>query len=511
MALDALVDGTVQICIDPSLNAFAENCCITLEGQYLVNPLLAQPIVPDVRMKVSTRKIAEINSLFVAGSQLAEMVKAAVRQCGRYITIYVIPRADAAGAVKSEYTMTVTGPATTAGMIDMLFGDELYSFSRVPVAIGDTATTIAAAIVAALPASLPYTATAAAGVITFVAKNGGTVGNYFNPIINFRGRSNYLPAGVTFTTARTIVGAGDPVATDYATVMGTCCCAIFGLGISTPANRNALRDYIRSSWDCEKPQCFGQGYGYADGDTVGAALALWQNDPEMIVRPTNSAKIYSYPWLHVAARAAQAGCYSCTNPEVSQQGQTYGVLHAIRLPGVCAPEEWTFAERQQLQENGFSVDIPKSDAVGVFTSPMVVNDVTQYLEDENGNPNLTYRDAISRRLVTKVAVGLAEVLAEIRGPAYFNPLTKIRTGTIGTNKTLMLARLRKWAKDNEGVLFNRFDSIESSLRLVEDVEEARTCSGIPCKLKLYFRFSLPCRSATIGATLQPDYIANCAR
>lgn len=112
---------------------------------------------------------------FGRGSQCHRMV-VDILQTNPYARLFVCPITDAAGAVAATATITITGTATAAGSVDLNLAGVAV---QVAVASADTATSIAAAIVAAVTArpDLPFTAANAAGVVTLTARNQGTVGN----------------------------------------------------------------------------------------------------------------------------------------------------------------------------------------------------------------------------------------------------------------------------------------------------------------------------------------------
>lgn len=118
---------------------------------------------------------SEAIAYFGAGSVAHLMVKAALK-ANPYANISVIAPADGGGSVAASGTVTCTGPATSAGLLTLKIADKAI---EVPVAAGDTATEIAAALKAALDnlPELPVTAAAAEGVVTLTAKNKGLLGN----------------------------------------------------------------------------------------------------------------------------------------------------------------------------------------------------------------------------------------------------------------------------------------------------------------------------------------------
>mgnify|MGYP000222745492 FL=1 len=477
-----------------------------MEGQYVVNGALATPVVSDVPMLIpSTRNI---DQMFTAGSILAESLKTVFKICPNGAEVYAVPRVDAGSSVKAVYTLTITGPATSDGQIDLFLGDLQYSIQGLDVTSTQSATAIAAAIVAAIPSSFPYVVTVAAGVITFTAKNAGTVGNFLNPVVNPRALQNYMPTGVSFAFLQTVVGSVDPAPINYATALGTCCYSIFALLSGSVTWQRGMRDYIRSAWDCSKPQCFGHGYTYNSG-SLGTVLATGDNSAEFSRLAWKPSDV-NFPWMVVAGYAARSACTACTSPELSIQGRTYGALVAIKRPQACATP-WTYDEAQQLHDAGFVTYAPVGQGSGQYTWPYIVNDVTNYLYDDLGRPNATFRDANSRRLSASTAVKIATKLNEFNGIALYSISTKVPQGIFGTNKRLMLAAMHDWAKSNVGILFSEFENLENDLTLQTDFEVAPPCQGVPCKLHLNIRYKPPCRIANIAVQMQPALLDNCLR
>jgi phage tail sheath gpL-like len=128
---------------------------------------------------------------------------------------WVVPQAEAGGAVAASGTLTVTGPSTEAGTVYLYIGGDLV---KVAVASGDTDATIAASIETAVNAdtSLPVTASAALGVVTITAKTKGTWGNKIALTFNW-GFQETLPAGVSIVVVDMASGATDPDITDALT------------------------------------------------------------------------------------------------------------------------------------------------------------------------------------------------------------------------------------------------------------------------------------------------------
>lgn len=508
MAQEALSDGYVNLCIDPSLNFADGTCRVFIEGQ-VYDPDLGCPIVPDVIVRVNS--VRDVDCQFGPGSPLAEAIKKAMCQCPSGIEVYALPRLDSTDpdAAAAVYTLTVAGTATSDGRATFFMGDSEYNID-VRVREGETAAQIAAIIAAAVPETFPFTATVAGAVITLTAKNKGTIGNHLNVIYNWAGRSGYAPSGVTFTFAQTVQGEIDPgpPAAGYASIVGECCYSCYILLTEDTTWQEGLRDHIRSAWACDKPQCFGHGYVYNVG-TVGQILSTGDNSGELS-RMAHSAEDPIFPYLKVAAFGALSCCTACENPELSIQGPVNGLLSCVAMPTTCSAF-FSYDDTVALREAGFVVTGPATIGTGALTNPYVFNDVTNYLYDDLGRPNATFRDASARRLAAATAISIAEKLQEFNGLGLFTKNTTIREGVLGTNPRLMLANIRAWAKQNVGVLFSEFDDIDSDIQLRTDFQVAPKCAGKPGVLHLNMRYRPPVRIDRVNVNLQPALLDNCDR
>jgi hypothetical protein len=501
MAQSVLSDGYVQVCVSSSLNFLSGGCRVLVVGQKL-----AAGNAPTTKPS-QVRSVRDIAPLFGDGSIIAEALRKVFQQCPRGVDIWALPQADAAGAVKAVHTLTITGTATSPGRFSLYMVEADYAVNFA-VETGDTPTVIGDALVAALPANFPFVAVNAAGVVTLTAKNGGTVANDLVMVYNPEARPNYAPAGVTVAHAQTTVGTGDPAAVDYAAALGECCYSCYALLYGDGPQQDALRDHLRDAWDCSKPQCFGHGYVY-DVGTPTEIVATGDNSPELS-RMAICPEWPVAPWLMTAAYAALSCCTTCDNPELSVQGQNNGLLSSIRMPQSC-DACFSFDDQTYLRENGFVVVGPANIGSGGYTNPYIFNDVTNYLYDELGRPNVTFRDANSRRLASTTALSIATKLQEFNGVGFFPGSTEIKRGVQGTNKQLMLADIRAWAKANVGVLFGDFPNINENIQLQTDFEVAPRCTGIPGRLHLTMQYQPPVRVSSIGVSLTPQLLDNCNR
>lgn len=504
MAQDSLRDGFVSICLDTSLNYYAAKCRVIVEGQFV--PVVGSGLVADVPILINS--VNDINSLFTGGSVLAESLRRVFCICPSNVEVWAIPRADAAGAVKAVYDLTIAGPATSDGQFTLFMIDDIYSVSF-PVTNGSSVATIAAAFIANLSANFPYTCTATATGIHMVALNGGTVGNYLNPIYNWAGFRNYSPAGVTVSAIRTTPGSINPAAINYSAAVNECCFDCWVLLTDDIVWQRGMRDWLRSNWDCNKPQCFGNGYTYDTG-TLGQVLATGDNSEvfNRLAYPVNDANV---PWLLVSEYAAKSCCTACSNPELSIQGPINGLLTCTNRPSSCS-QPWTLADRLTLAAAGFVLYGPVSQSPGAYTNAYIYNDITNSLTDSKSRPNVTWQSTTTRRWAKNFATTLAaELSADFNGLAAYTDGTQIRSGVFGTTKNLMLARIIAWLRTQEGVTISTIADVSTQVILTSDFDTAPACRGIPGKYALKLTVQPGIRVANINAQILPQILSNCSR
>jgi phage tail sheath gpL-like len=505
MAQDVLRDNFVQLCIDPSLNFYDGKCRVLVEGQMTGD---GDATADALRPLPSDRNLED---LFGLGSQLTESLKLMFCMCPTNAEFFVIPRADPIGGVEATFTLTVTGSAATDGRIELFALDGKYNVDF-HVEAGQSATQIAAAIASEYTSefagAFPYDVTSAAGVVTFTAKNAGTVGNYLNVVYNWRNMPDYPPAGVAISFASAVAGTGDLTALNYASILGGCCYSCYAILGSGSDYQESWQEYLETLWSCDTPQCFGHGYTYNVG-TLGQILPRATN-AAVFSRIAHCMTDLSPPYFKAAAYAALSCCTACSSPELNVQGQNYGVLNCLNIPESCSMC-FTPPEQQQLKDAGFVVTGPLNNGSGAYTSPYIFNDITNYLYDENMRPNATFRDTSSRRLAAATAIEIGTELQGFSGLALFTKNTDIKQGIFGTTPRLVLARVRAFAKSKIGILFSEFENIDNDIQIRTDAEMKPPCQGKPGKLHLFFKYRPPVRIEQIVTTLQPELLLNCNR
>jgi phage tail sheath gpL-like len=209
------------------------------------------------------------------GSIVHLMARAALK-ANPYAQIYVCGQPDSANApVAATGTITITGTPTATGMITVSVGNSSY---QVGISATDTPTTIAANIVQALNAdqSLPVTYVAAAGVITFTAKNKGTVCNQVALA------ATLTAPGVTAVCAGMSGGSVDPNVQDCLTACFSGSYGIYATPYNDQANLTSLRtDLENLSGPLEQRSATGV-YGFTGTLAAATTLAGEINDGRMV-------------------------------------------------------------------------------------------------------------------------------------------------------------------------------------------------------------------------------------
>lgn len=173
------------------------------------------------------------------GSMAHHQVRAAIK-ANPYLQMTLILLDDAGGSIAASGTVVISNAASGAGTLTLVIGND---YVTIAMASGDSTTSIAAALAAAINAKpdLPVTATAALATVTVTAKNKGTLGNSIKMSSAGTGST-----GVVGTVTAMDNGATDPV-------LSAALAAMFGAGhniIVCPyidtTSLTALRDHLDS-------------------------------------------------------------------------------------------------------------------------------------------------------------------------------------------------------------------------------------------------------------------------
>lgn len=347
----------------------------------------------NVPVRVSSG--AEADVLFGFGSQLAREVRAYIAN-DPVGELWAIPVADDGGAAPATGQLTITGPATGAGSFVLYIAGQRLAIA---VVSGDSATTIALAIKAALgvdeaaalvlKSQFPVTANNVAGVMTFTARNKGPVGNRIDLRVNYLGSAGgeALPAGVIATFVAMSAGATNPGLSTMIAAMGDKRFSYIAQPWTDATSLDAWKaehgDTASGRWGYVR-QLYGSVFS-ADVDTYGnlsvtVLAAALKNDPHMFIMGVEACPTPPYEIAGAyAARAAASG-----------RSDRSMHLNNLELIGVLAPavvDQFSYSEREVLL--GVGITTP---AVTGFGSVLIQRAVSTYTKNAGGAADAAYRD-----------------------------------------------------------------------------------------------------------------------
>jgi phage tail sheath gpL-like len=340
---------------------------------FIGNKLAAGTLPANTLVRINNP--AEAAPLFGRGSVLHEMLRGA-RAVNKEADMWAIALDDLADGVQATQTLTLTGPATSAGTLALRINHELIS---VGVSVGDTATTVAAATVAAVNAYLdcPMTAASAAGVVTFTARHKGVFGNDIDVRLNYQ-RDEVLPAGLTAVVAVGVTGTGNPdVATALAAIANESYYTIV-VPYSDTTNIDKLEVELSSRFggmDMRTGHLFaGKAGTHGALTTFGAARNNVHETMLGVKRPPQGA----YNWA--ARMASVVEFFGAIDPALP--------FKSLEVPGLAAPAEadrFTRPERELLLRDGISTfDVAQDGTV------LIEQIITTYQTNPQGIDDVSY-------------------------------------------------------------------------------------------------------------------------
>lgn len=332
---------------------------------------------------------SEAATFFGRGSIAHLMVRAAL-QANPYLQLTVIAMDDAGAGVAAAGTVTLANNATGVGVLTVNIGDQAV---QIAVAVGDTPTVQAAALVAqaAKQPDLPVTAASAAGVITFTAKNKGTQGN------GIKVSATNTAAGTTVAVIAMANGATDPtLATALAVAFSS------GHNVICPAwndqvNLTALRTHLDNvSGPLEQRGAIGI---YAHVGSLAQATTL--------AGQINSGRISG---IHVPTAFEQsyevAAAYAAV---VAFEEDPARPLNTLALTGIL-PNPLANRLSRTEQENELNNGVTPTE-VGPGDKVQIVRAITTYTLDPQAVPDISLFDLTTIRTLDYVRKAVRERIA----------------------------------------------------------------------------------------------------
>lgn len=406
---------------------------------------------------------SQAKAFFGRGSLLANMLER-FKAANSLIECWAIAQEDDDAAVAATGSVSFVGTATGSGTLNFYIAGRRV---RIKIAAGDTASEIAAALVAAINdaanADLPVTA-AVDGEDTFVAnitaRNEGECGNMIDLRLNYY-QDEFTPAGVTPTITAMSGGSGNPDVEDVLTAIGDEWYTDFVMPYTDSANITAMRDELDSRWSAMKMidgMCWcAQGNTHANLITAGQG----RNSHLMTFMGEYNSPVPAYEWA--AVYAAVAG-YALKNDPARP-------VQTLAMTGILPPpvtNRFTLEEQNLLLKNGIATfDV---DAGGVTR---IQRAVTAYRENALGADDPSYLDAMSVKTVSYLRYDLRNFIA-LRYPRYkladdgtnFAPGQPIVTPKI--IKAAIVGRFKQW--EEQGLVEN-FEQFVQDLIVERDAND----------------------------------------
>lgn len=225
----------------------------------------------------------QTDDLFGVGTPLALMARKAFEVgalVGQSPRLHAVSMPEPSGGTARTFTFTVTGTATSAGVLNFTIKGVLMS---VGVSIGHTPTDIALAIsneIARQRLVLPVTAAPAVGVVTCTSIVKGENGNDIKFTVE---QSTNAPAGVTLVAAAAVSGAG--VADATAALAATAGSDYDALPIENhkSADITLAVSHVTTAWGISEKNWRFIFFGETGSLGTATALATAANDKAIVV------------------------------------------------------------------------------------------------------------------------------------------------------------------------------------------------------------------------------------
>ena len=324
---------------------------------------------------------AQVAALAGLGSMLHRMALAYFAD-NTFTETWIGVLGDNVAGVAPTGTLTVTGPESGAGTLQIYIGGELVS---VAVASGDAATAIATAIAAAITAiaDLPVTAAAVGAVVTLTHRHKGTIGNGLDVRLNYQ-IGNAIPAGVAVAIVAMNGGTTDPTLTNLIAAMGDTWFDVVAMPYTDATSLTAIENELERRFG---PMVMADGavITAANGSQATmATLGNGRNSKQSCIVATNNSPT---PVPEYAANiAALVAFYGNIDP-----ARPFQTLASSWILPPAQSDQFTLSQRNILLQDGISTT--KAVAGGVV---QIERMITTYKTNSAGAADTSYLDLTTR-------------------------------------------------------------------------------------------------------------------
>ena len=334
---------------------------------------------------------AEVAERYGAGSQAHLMADAAIKAYAN-AALSIITLADHSAGVAASGKITITGNATTQGVLRVGIGNA--DVLMVPVAAGDSADTVGKAVKAAIAAQpgLPVSAAEAAGVVTITAKNKGAEGNAIRLL------AACTAAGISTTVTAMANGLVNP---DIAAALNAVVAEghhIIACGINDETNLLKLRAHLDTvASPMEKRWAIGV-YGQTGTLAQATTLAGRLNHGHIV-----SAWYRGTPSLPCELTAA----FAAVMASEEDPARPLNTL-ALNSIGVCESKDKTMRTEQ---ENALYNGVTPIETSPAGTQAQIVRAITTYTKTANGTADESLLDVTTVRTLIYVSRACVDRIA----------------------------------------------------------------------------------------------------
>jgi phage tail sheath gpL-like len=395
---------------------------------------------------------SQVLTLAGRGSMLHRM---AMRyfQNNAFTETYIGVVEDNGAGVAASGTITVSGPATSAGTVNLYLGGTLL---QIGVASGDSASSIATAINAAINANLdlPVTSTVLNAVVTVTFRHKGLVGNSFDMRANYQDGEKY-PAGVSLAFVALANGTTAPSLATLIATLGDMWFQVWAMPYTDATTLTAVETELASRFGPMR---------LIDGIAITAAagsvatlgtLGDTRNSQHLCIASMPGENPVTPPMEFAAAVAAVTAFNANNDP--ARPFQT------LALAGVLPPAEidlFTNTERNLLLYDGVST--AKVASGGVVQIERLV---TTYQTNSTGAPDPSYLDATTMLTLLYLRFSFRNrILSRYPRHKLANDGTRYGAGQAVITPKIGKAEAIAWFREMEELgLVENFDGFKTNL------------------------------------------------
>lgn len=367
--------------------------------------------------------------------------------------LWIMPIADNGAGVAASGTLTVTGPATAAGTLNIYFGGTRV---QVSVASGAVQNDIATAINAAINANLdlPITSAVSTNVVTWTFRHKGVVGNSFDVRLNYQDGET-TPAGAAVAIVAASGGTTNPTLTSAITALGDNWYQVWTHPYTDSTSLTAIEAELALRFG---PMRMIDGVAITSSAGTQSALGTLgdtRNSPHSVIAAQPGKNPVTPPMEYAAAVAGVVALYGAADP--ARPFQTLPVV------GALAPAEgdrFTFTERNLELYDGISTSHVASDG-----TVLLERLVTTYQTNAAGAADTSYLDVTTMLTILYARYSFrARMLSRYPRHKLADDGTRFGPGQAVLTPSLGKAEAIAWFRDLEELgLFENFDQFKADL------------------------------------------------